>query len=166
MKKLTTTENTEELAEFVPDENDLKWEQCHAKICNAILQHVSQYGTMPGKTVIADATGLSRVTVYKHLHTFAGSPTYQAELESLHIMTQPLMGSILRAAMHGDMQAAKLFLDTVKTNNNAGAEKKTSKQNNYVQINKTVINQQIIQQLKPEQLNRIEELIAKELHEK
>ncbi len=82
------------------------------------------------------------------------------------MMAGQVLSQVLRAALSGDMSAAKLYLETSKTVNEAPGTGKMTAQQNYVQINNTVINQQIIQQLRPEQLERIEQFIAKELEEK
>lgn len=165
MKKLqTTTDSTDELLHSKTDENELKWEQNHAKISDAILIYFSKMGTIPPKSHIADVTGISRETVRKHMKSFSENSTYQAQLEGYSMMISHVIGKVFRASIGGDLQAAKLFLETIRPS--VDKEKKASAQNNYLQINKTVINQQIIQQLKPEQLKRIELVIAKELEEK
>jgi hypothetical protein len=57
------------------------------------------------------------------------------------------------------MRAAKLYFDMVggagKTSNSTSIQN----QNNYIQINGTVLNQETIKKLKPEQLNLIEEIL-------
>ena len=68
------------------------------------------------------------------------------------------MGTVMKAALKGDLKAAKLFFENSKPRKTK--EKPANTQNNYVQLNKTVINQQVIQQLKPEQLQLIEQIIA------
>lgn len=162
MEKLTkNTENGRELAESIKTENELTWELNHAKIAGVIARHVSEHGSLPAKSIIAEATGLSRETVYKHIKAFAENPGEQNTLNSFSVMTEHVVASVLRAALQGDLNAARLFLQNTKSLNTP----KQVQQNNFVQINKTIINQQVIQQLKPEQLERLEQLIAAELGE-
>lgn len=163
MKKLTVkTEKQDELSELERGRKELEWEGNHAKIASAILEHLQQYGTMPSKTCIAHAAGLSRLTVHRHLESFNDNETFNSERKSFGVMRHHVISQMLRAAMNGDLRAAKMFLEAdARLNAPAKADIK-----NYIQINKTVINQQIIQQLKPEQLNRIEEIITQGLDEK
>ena len=163
MEKLTkNTENGVELAETEKTEKQLTWERNHWKIADAIAKYVDQYASMPSKNYIAQSTGLSRETVYKHLKTYAENPGEQSTLDTFSVMTEHVIARVLKAAMQGDLNAARLFLDNMKGLN---GPKQVNQQNNYVQINKTIINQQVIQQLKPEQLNRLEQFIAAELAE-
>jgi len=162
MEKLTkNTENGLELAETEKTANELIWEDNHQKLAAAIANYVAEYGSMPNKGYLAEATGLSRETVYKHIKAFAESPNDKSILAGINIMTEHVVASVLRAALQGDLHAAKLFLQNTKSLNTP----KQMQQNDFVQINKTIINQQVIQQLKPEQLERLEQLIAAELGE-
>ena len=164
MKNLPDTAKTEN--HFIePDKNDneFQWEQNHIKIGGAIVEHVKQFGSVPSKTHIARITGLSRETVYSHLKDFAENPLSHNPLETLNAVTEHLIANVLRKAVEKGrfLQAMRLYLELAKTFINPIQPKQ---QNNYVQINKTIINQQIIQQLKPEQLERIEQIIAIELN--
>jgi len=162
MKNLTqNTSNSDNLTEIEKTGKQLQWDDNHSRIAAAIAAYVSEYGSLPSKSKIAEATGLSRETVYKHVKNFAENPGEQNTLNTLSVMTEHVLANVLRVALQGDMQASKLFLDSYQKLN---PNKIVSQQNNYLQINKTIINQQIIQQLKPEQLNRLEQLIAAELN--
>jgi DNA-binding phage protein len=164
MENLPDTIGNHELSEQEKDEKLMLYDQHHADISNFMLQHLQKYGTMPSKSLIAKETGLSRKTIYKHLRASAHGIATKAHLETFGVMVELVTAQALRAALRGDLKAIKLFLETTRTPLQInGANKKTSKQNSYVQINKTIINQQIIQQLKPEQLKRIEEMITTEL---
>ena len=164
MEEITQhTETGDALSTQLMTDKEMVWENNHRKITNQIAAYLDYYGTMPTKSVIAEETGLSRETVRKHLKSFAAEPIEAGETEEFSAMTGRVMGNVLNAAMRGNLKAAKLFLDTTRGLRPKDNDKT---QNNYVQINNTVINQQIIQQLKPEQLERIEQFIAKELEEK
>ena len=161
------TEGGDELSSDLLNENETTWENNHIVITNCITRYLLYHSAMPSKTIIAQETGLSRETIRKHLKTFADKPVEQAQLEGFSAMTEMIMGNVLKAAIAGDLKAAKLFFETTKSLRESGdGSKATANKNNYLQINNTVINQQIIQQLKPEQLERIEQFIAKELEEK
>jgi hypothetical protein len=173
MEEITLSEETgRELPTEVQEElqanaNLQLWEGCHGKITNAIIAYLCEYGTMPSQSYIAEATGLSRKTVHKHMDTFSASTARKSMTNSFGMMKDVVLAQILKAAIHGDLKAAKLYMEASKTlSGQEDKPQKGAKQNNYLQINNTIINQQIIQQLKPEQLHRIEEIIAKELHER
>jgi hypothetical protein len=76
------------------------------------------------------------------------------------MMTEHVIAAILKNAMRGDPAAQKLYLQTIAKFNNQSSGKQ---QNNCLQINKTSINQQVIQQLKPEQITCLEQFITREL---
>jgi hypothetical protein len=160
MKKITeTTAAITEIEDAEKTGKEIQWEKNHAEISNTVIKHLNQYGTMPSKSLIASSTGLSRLTVHRHLQTFNEHNIYQNERESFGLMKHQVVSQILRAALRGDLKAAKLFLDAASQLD--APDKGTT--NNYIQINKTVINQQIIQQLKPQQLRQIEHIIEKSL---
>ena len=167
MKKLTpATDTLRELPAREMSEKELLWEKNHAKISSAIVDHLFEQSTMPPKSLIADITGLSRETVYKHMRTLTETPAQHDQADSFGLIAEHVLAQVPKAAPAGDLSAAKTFLNTAKTFRQSGSEKAAGKQNNYIQINKTIINQQVIQQLKPEQLNGIERTIARELDEK
>jgi DNA-binding phage protein len=162
MKKLSKSAKTSQLpVEVEKTGKELQWDINHAKIAAALANYIEKNGSLPSKSQIAQAAGLSRETVYKHIKAFTENPGEYSTLNSYSVMTEHVIAGVLRAALRGDLNASRLFLETTKAMN---AAQPASRQNNYVQINKTVINQQIIQQLKPEQLNRLEQLIAAELN--
>ena len=134
------------------------WEHNHTKITEAIKWNVIEHGTVPNNSHLAAECGLSRKTVREHLKSFDTSETCTDKKEGINIMRQNIIGTVMKAALKGDLKAAKLYLET--TDPSKGSQPIVNNQNNYIQINKTVINQQVIQQLKPEQLQLIEQIIA------
>jgi hypothetical protein len=132
-------------------DQDQFWEYNHTIITEAIKEHAKKYGAIPSKAYIAAQCGLSRQTVHKHLKNFTANAGWTDQMDAINIMTQNVMGTVLRSALTGDLRAARLYLDAAK--GIKAGEKAVNNQNNYIQINKTVINQQLIQQLRPEQLD-------------
>jgi hypothetical protein len=159
------TESSNQLPDLQKTEKEMVWENNHEKIKEIIMSHLLGEGTMPSKAILAQKTGLSRETIYRHIKAFAESSEYQSEVDSFELMTGKVMAQVTRAAVKGNLKAAKLFLDTTKKKRTPEFDKQAN-QNNFVQINKTIINQQIIQQLKPEQLKLIEEIIVQQTEEK
>ena len=139
-------------------DNDFIYQHNHAKIMDAVKAHLRADGTVPGNAYLAATCNLNRKTVREHMRNFKMSEVWEEKKEVLSILSQDVMGAMAKAALKGDVKAAKLFLENTKEPQTGKAT--INNQNNYVQINKTVINQQIIQQLKPEQLKQIEQIIA------
>ena len=138
--------------------NELLWEESHTKICTAIGRCFKAGNYMPTVTELAKATGLNRKTIRKHLDSaelFTSSEGYRIMQKA----TANVAGSVVHGALMGDVKAAKLFFEVVGI---MGKSKEVSG-GNYIQINNTTINQQVLQQLKPELLAQIEQLIVQSL---
>jgi len=139
------------------DRNEI-WEFNHSKIAIIIERYVKETGKMPTAADIATGTKLSRQTVHKHLKAFSSSPNLSDQTNGMGIMLPRVMGSILRQALNGDLKAAKIYVDAATKQ--TGTPATVINQNNYIQINNTIINQQLIEQLSPDQLKRIELIIT------
>ena len=163
LTKLAEYERDEELDALVKKslpllDNEFIWEHNHAKIMKATKAYTRVNGRVPNITYLASTCGLNRKTVNEHLKALHSNETSADQNGAINIMSNDIMGTVIKAALKGDLKAAKLYLETTKAFKPTPAMVNT--QNNFVQINKTVINQQVIQQLKPEQLQLIEQIIA------
>ena len=139
-------------------DKDFIWEHNHAKIIKAIKFHTKEFGTIPTKSELAAECCLSRKTIHEHLRNFNGNEAWEDQKGAVDILNRNIMGTVIKAALRGDLRAAKLYFETTKAAK--GGETTINNQLNYIQINKTVVNQQVIQQLKPEQLQLIEQIIT------
>ena len=140
-----------------PDVNDDIRESNRVKINNAIAKSLQQNGQMPGKAEIARATGLSRNTVMKHMQEFNGTVTFK---EYLYAKTN-VMESVIKAAVNGDMRAAKLYMGTVtKLPGQQNNTTIVNQQNNYIQMNGVKVN---FKQLPADELAQIEQIISRVL---
>lgn len=150
-----TTENTK---------NQL-WEYNHNQITWAISTLIQDYGRMPSKTEIAVKTELSRQTVHKHLKEYKEHPLYLGQIEQFRFLTSKVLARVFSFAVNGNIGAAKLFFNIVGVANNSQTLNQTLIQNhnNYIQINGTVLSQEAIKHLNPEQLNSIEQILIKAL---
>jgi len=131
------------------------------KILEAIAQFVSKYGCMPSKARLADATGLSRQTVHLHLKRAAGAPLLLPMQAQHKLMADGVMGTLLQLARKGNVQAARLYMDSLFKTDAATLPQKQEDpmpmpQNNYIQVNGIVISQAALQEMNPEQLLQIE----------
>ena len=163
--KLTGTERDEFYNKIEPvtsetTKNQL-WEHNHAQITWAISTLMQELGRIPTKTEIATKTELSRQTIHKHLKEYANHPMYLMELESFRFMTSKVLAKVFNYAVNGDTGAAKLYFNVMGFMNNKQAQNNTliQNQNNFIQINGTVLSQETIKHLNQEQLNTIETIL-------
>ena len=137
------------------------WESNHNKITATISILIEEYGRMPSKVEIAKKTGLSRQTIHKHLKEYKTHPLFLGQMEQFSFMSSKLLAKVFQYAINGDMVAAKLYFNIIGYANNVQQKNNTmiQNQNNYIQINGTVLSQETIQQLNAEQLNSIERIL-------
>jgi predicted DNA-binding protein (UPF0251 family) len=137
------------------------WESNHNKITAVISFLLNELGRMPSKKEIAQKTELSRQTVHKHLKEYKTHPLFLGQMEQFSFMSSKLLANVFHYAINGDMAAAKLYFNIIGYVNNGQQQNNTmiQNQNNYIQINGTVLSQETIQQLNAEQLNSIESIL-------
>jgi hypothetical protein len=143
-----------------PSTNDQIWEHNHFAIGRAITKLIGQYGSMPTKFMIARETGLSRQTVAKHLTEYKTHPQYLAEIEQFKFMTPEILAGVCKLARNGDVKAARLYFEIVGAIHKQQSNTVINEQNNYIQINNTILSQENLKQLSKEQLNQIEHIIS------
>ena len=137
------------------------WEHNHLKISAAVANLMSQHGCMPAKNAIAAQTGLSRQTVVKHFATYKAHPVFIAEIEQFKLMVPIVMAKVFKFAGNGDMRAARLYLEMAGAINKNRSNTVVNEQNNYIQINNTILSQENLKHLSTEQLNQIEKYYYK-----
>ena len=130
-----------------------RWEFNHAKITYAISEFLINHGRTPSVFEIADKTGLSRTTTHKHLKEYASSPLYQNHIEQFKFLSTRLLTTVYELALKGDMGAAKLYFNIIGNLQPNPTNTLIQNQNNFIQINGTVLSQESIKSLNPEQLN-------------
>lgn len=137
------------------------WEYNHNQITWAISTLMKECGRMPTKTEIATKTELSRQTVHKHLKEYTNHPQYLGQIEQFRFMTSKVLANVFQFAVNGDTGAAKLYFNVMGFMNNGQPPNNTliQNQNNYIQINGTVLSQETIKHLNPEQLKTIETIL-------
>ena len=137
------------------------WGNNHNLILGTISNLMIDFGRMPNTTEIAHKTQLSRQTIHKHLKEYANHPLHHEQIEQFSFLKSRVLAKVFDYAIHGDMTAAKLYFNIVGGMNNGQAQSNThiQNQNNYIQINGTVLKQEAIKYLNPEQLNAIETIM-------
>ncbi len=140
--------------------NDL-WESNHFLITEAINLLMRLNGRMPTKTEIAEKTGLSRVTIHKHLKEYKDNPLFHQQEEQFKLVKGSMLSLLHRLAYQGDVRAIKLFMEAtgIIGNNKTVNKNIIENQHNYIQINETRLSQEQIKKLSPERLKQIEELL-------
>jgi len=137
------------------------WEHNHLVISCAISKLIREHGFMPPKNAIAAETGLSRQTVAKHFKEYKTHPEFMAEMEQFKFMAPKILANVFKFAVNGDMKAARLYFEMVGAINKQQPNTVVNEQNNYIQINNTILSQENLRQLSAEQLNQIEDIITK-----
>lgn len=166
----TLMQDNEKMLAHIEDLNDedvrnRTWEANHRRITYAIALFVHNRGRMPTQNEIVRDANLSRQTVQKHMKEYHKQPMFNEHLNYFQFMTHRVMGVLLQRCMDGNVNAIKMYMDMMsKTTPLPGHLPQghtfiNNNQHNYMQINNTVLNQQVIQELSPEQLSKIEEII-------
>jgi len=140
--------------------NDV-WENNQGRITGAIANLITENNRMPTKAEIAEKTGFSRQTIHKHLKEYATHPIYLSQLEQYRLVTSRVLASVFQLALRGDVSAAKLYFNVTGAmpNNSKASNTLIQNQNNFIQINGTVLSQEAFENLNPEQLNQIERIL-------
>lgn len=137
------------------------WENNHSQIIWAMHSLINEHNRMPTQTEISKKAELSRQTINKHLKDFQKHPCYLDQVNELRLLGNNLAAKVYNLACGGDVSAAKLFFNLIGSlNKNSDTIKN---QNNFIQINGTVLSQDAIKELNPEQLNTIESILKNAL---
>ena len=128
---------------------------------------MQEKGRMPSKTEIAAKTELSRQTINKHFKYYSTRPEYLGQIEQFRFMTSKVLAKLFQFAVNGDMRAAKIYLNIFGSVNNVQPPNNTliQNQNNFIQINGTVISQETVMHLNSDQLNMIENILKTALQQ-
>ena len=114
---------------------------------------------VPTTSMIAETTGLSRVTIQSHLKERKGNEYYDEHLETLRGLTNSVLCQLYKIGIeNSDVKALKVYLDYFKEPSQI-ANTQTNTQNNYIQINGLTISQEQIGKLNPDKLIQIEKLL-------
>jgi len=136
------------------------WEYNQTVISNAISKFIGKHGCMPSKTLIAEETGLSRQTVVKHVKEYQTHPEHLAAVQQFKFMAPNVLASVFKSAINGDTKAARLYLEMVGAISKQQPGMVVNEQNNYIQVNNTILSQENLRALTAEQLNQIEHIIT------
>lgn len=133
------------------------WEMNHFLILKAIDSLTRECNRFPSKQELSKDTGLSRVTITKHLKEYYKSEQYAEKQDEYGVMRENVLARLYKYASNGDTRAAKVFLDT--TSIQEQKPRIQNQQNNFIQINGATITQEQIRQLPQEQQTKLFEVL-------
>lgn len=135
------------------------WQYNNYRINSVITKLMNAHGFMPSKNAIAEETGLSRQTVAKHLKEYKAQPEFMQQAQQFTFMAPQLLANVYKFALDGDIRAARLYFEIIGAKTTPPQNTLPGPQNNYIQINNTILSQQNLASLTAEQLNQIEGII-------
>jgi len=150
---------------ILPATKSNAWEYNHFVITEAIAGFMRLHGIMPTRNAIADETGLSRQTVAKHFAAYKAQPEFAAQMEQFKFMAPKMLANVFKYASAGDMRAARLYFEMIGSVNKK-QNTVVNEQNNYIQVNNTILSQENLKQLTPKQLSQIERIITRNANKK
>ncbi len=136
-----------------------RWYANEAFINTFINNSLFDSRILPSVSQIAMGTGLSRMTVHKHLQERRNSEYYSEKTEMLRGMTDTVLAELYKIGIRqGNVKALNAFLNFVSPTRSPQPSQSNT-QNNYIQINGMILSQENIKQLNPEQLQTIENIL-------
>ncbi len=110
----TTKPQTEEpisSAEPDTDQNNETWQANRQVILKAMVRLMNRHNRLPTKIEIAEETGLSRPTIYKHLKSLGDNPVQKEQMQLFGMYSSSVLAKIAQVALSGDIKAARLALE-------------------------------------------------------
>ena len=141
-----------------PDLKRAIWDRNHNTILSAISNLTAERNRFPTRTELSFDTKLTRVTINRHLKEYFESAEHKEKQEEFILMRERVLATAFKyASSHGDMRAAKVFLDA--TANQQPAMKIENQQNNFVQINNVTITEDQINKLPEDKRKQMKEIL-------
>jgi hypothetical protein len=144
------------------DKNQL-WQYNHSRIQATISNLLSKYDRMPTVEEIAEGSGLSRPTVYKHLNCFYGQKQYKDEWDKIRYASVSIFATVAKYALQGDMKAARLYFDILQNNQAEGntyiKNQINNQHNNFLTINSLRLDEPTLNSMPSDLLQQIEEFV-------
>ena len=143
---------------FSEDTKNFTWQNNHTRIRSAMHSLMMQDGGMPSTQDIASETGLSRMTVNKHLTEMKVHPMFTEELKKFEMMQFSILTALCKEALRGNVKAAQLYFETM---GNSGASIK-NQTNNHLTINNLTITREDVEGLPAEKQQQFISLFQKD----
>jgi hypothetical protein len=100
-----------EQTETVLAKKNQVWENNHVVITKAMARLLRDNERWPTKVEIAEETGLSRPTVYKHLEDFGKEELVMDEMQDLKCMSSMIMAKLCELALEGDAKSMRMTFE-------------------------------------------------------
>lgn len=146
---------------FTEHEKSEVWEANHAIITAAINNLIRINGCMPGKAEVCKETGLSRMTVYRHLKEYKTSVHYYNQIEQLKYLSSDMMVKVHKRASDGDNTAARLFFNLTGDigNLNHANNQLIGSRVNYLKTPNLIITQEKLDKIPEAHMSLLESII-------
>jgi predicted transcriptional regulator len=92
-------------------EKNQVWEDNHTAITKAIAQLIRHEERWPTKAEIAEETGLSRTTVYKHLAEIGKQDLMAETIDDLKCMSSMITAKLCELALGGDAKSMRIAFE-------------------------------------------------------
>lgn len=159
LTKLKEIENDEAGLNYIKRE---RWYSNDTLINHFVNASLAKSRLMPTVTDIAIGTGLSRVTVQKHLKERKSDEYYNEQIEMLKGMTHSALAHLYRIGIEDcNVKALNSFLNYFSPARSFHPSQNT--QNNYIQINGMIISQENVKLLPADQLKTIENILKENM---
>jgi len=137
-----------------------RWEINESRIKQFLHNTMVTKRYLPRSSEIAEATGLSRVTISKHIKENDLSIYKQEERDKYKMLNSSALNQLYYLAFNnGDVRALKMFIELTKEQ--GGSSQVVN--NNFIQINNTKIDNLLIEQLPVKTRLQIEKIILKNI---
>ncbi|MBC7743731.1 MAG: hypothetical protein H7096_01365 [Flavobacterium sp.] len=154
MKVFDEHDNIEGVIMFKRD----RWYVNESKIKKCVHDHLMSNRALPTNSFISQETGLSRVTIDKHLKNYCLHEFKQEEKDKLQMLSSIALNKLYSIGMEtSNVKALKMFIDYTHGTIGDGS----SITNNYIQINNTRIDAILLEQIPLKDKLRIEGIILK-----
>lgn len=134
-------------------------EAFHKNLSNSIAEFIDDTGNSPPIHYMANSLKVDARLIQLHLDNFEESKYLKSGEQFEKIAVDKLKKRILRRALNGDLQAAKLYLTHIEKSEPPQPQATPQTVNNFIQINNILINQNTIQSLPESKQKAIEEII-------
>ena len=152
-ERLVEVKDPESLPEIRRDRWRVNQRKIEAKLHNFLFDE----HRLPTNEELSSKTGLSRVTINKHLKEGAGASIFKEDMEVYRLLTSKAITKLYRIGIeNNDVKALKVFLDYFK---DSSPTPTIRTQNNYIQVNETRIDELTVNLLPDEARLQIETII-------
>jgi hypothetical protein len=156
LTKLKEIQNDEAGLYYIKRE---RWYSNESLISVFITNSLVKTRIMPSVTDIAIGTGLSRVTIQKHLKERRTDQHYNEQNEMLQGMTHTVLAHLYRIGIEDrNVKALNAFLNHFSPSRSTSTSQSNT-QNNYIQINGMILSQENVKLLPADQLKTIEDIL-------